>query len=144
MRISDKKLEKIEAALFKNHSELNKLYPTRRLKAKTFVVDFHRLENGEKVGAGMVRDQALNRFEREIYERMAIDSGIEKIIFKLDFKVILDNMTAKQKVVLEKRLEGYTQEEIAKIMGISRKNLVKHLGLINKKINGVYLQYERN
>lgn len=139
LRWNDKKgLKKYADELLKTYPELNKKYPERRNKPNTYIVYFNGIENN--AGAGLLKNQPLNKEERGFYEAMSVDSNIGDVIFKLDFEVIVNKMTLKQQFVLNRRLEGYTQQEIANLMNISRKNLIKHLEALRKKTRHFYEQ----
>jgi len=124
--------EKQANHILKTHPELNKKYPTRERKNYTYLVNFNEIEH--KAGAGLYRKQPLNRFERNIYRILSTIPEIENIITRIDLQYAINTLTRKQRYVLERKLEGYTQQEIADLMHISRKNVVKHLLLITLKI----------
>ena len=118
--------------LLKTHPELNKKYPTPRHKDNTYIVDFKDIEN--RGGAGLQDSLCLNRLERKIYASICVTPKVEDLFFDYDFGQVLQLFTQKQKFVYEKRMEGLTQQEIAKMLNISRKNVIKHLDLIKNKI----------
>lgn len=145
-----RRLEKYADELIRAHPELNKKYPTHRIrrrrnraeihKDKTYVVDFKEIE--DKAGAGMQRDLCLNDFERKVYKNLCIYPNLNEVFFELDFQSALKELTNKQRFVFKRRIEGNTQQEIAGEMNISRKNTIKHLSLIKKKIEKYWRKYE--
>lgn len=115
--------------LLKTCPQLNKKYPTPRKKDRTYLVDFQNIE--AKAGASLLRKQCLNGFERVIYESICTD---DNQIFEYKLGVALETLTDKQRFVFQKRMESYTQNEIANIMNISRNSVIKHLIFIRKKL----------
>jgi len=135
-----KGLEEYTNNLFKNYPELNKLYHTRKIKNNTYVVDFKDIE--DKAGAGLQENLCLNNFERDVYSSICVLPDIENFAFDLSFQPILERLTNKQRFVLDKRLEGFTQQEIAFLLRISRKNVNKHLNFIKFKIIKYWRRHE--
>lgn len=54
---------------------------------------------------------------------------------KMDLEPKLENLTPRQKQVAELLEDGLTQEQIAEKLGISQKNINKHIGNIRKRID---------
>jgi len=102
------------------------------IKRNTYLVDFNAIEN--KSGAGLIGNQPLNSFEKEVYCAMSSKPILYQEIENQHIENMLRVLTPKQKFVIEKKLEGYTQQEIADRMGINRRNVVKHINLIKNKL----------
>lgn len=65
----------------------------------------------------------------------------------IDLKIIMSSckLTAKQKIVIEKHLiEGYTQEEVASMLGVTQQMIEKQCRAIKKKIGKVLIAWRVN
>jgi len=138
--IDKKGLEEYANKLLKSHPELVRQYHTRKIKNNTYIIDFKDIE--DKAGAGLQENLCLNNFERDVYSSICVLPDIENFAFDLSFQPILERLTNKQRFVLDKRLEGFTQQEIAFLLRISRKNVNKHLNFIKLKIIKYWRRYE--
>lgn len=125
-------LQKYADQILKAHPELNKKYPSPRKKDNTYLVDFQDIEY--RGGAGLQERLCLNEFERKAYNAICSCQLEGELIFSCDFEILTSVLTNKQKFVLEKKINGHTQQEIAQMMNIARKNVIKHLNLIKNKI----------
>lgn len=63
----------------------------------------------------------------------------EKVLEGWTYEYLVHNLTDKQRVVVDLLFKGYTQEDIAEFMGISRQAVGKHLVLARKKIRDNYI-----
>jgi len=110
--------------ILKQSPELDKKYPERRIKAKTYVVDFQGLES---------KETPLNDFEKECLTAIARDPAKE-IRLMIDITEMTSKFPATNRIILQKRKEGWTQEEIALFLHISRRSVIRKLNDSYKKL----------
>ena len=83
---------------------------SRRMKEKTYAVDFNLLETNE----------SLNSFQLEVRRRIVHDTFIREIT-GIDLQdLIQKNLSGKEKRSVQLLLEGYSQRKIASTMKISQ------------------------
>ena len=112
----------------KNESvTLNKLCPEGRNKAKTYVMDFHGLES---------TDKPLNDFERECLSSITFDPTGEMRLL-IDISVMVDKFPRTEKIILQKKREGWTDKEIADFLYVARRTVIRKLDLLFKKFSKV-------
>lgn len=104
--------------------DLNKKYPERRRKPKTYVVDWQGME---------AKDTPLNDFEKECLLAIAYNP-VKEIRLMIDLKELANKFPATHKIILQKRKEGWTEREIALDFHISRRSVIRKLHKIYGKI----------
>ena len=115
-----------------NASEIQKIvnakYPGGRRKAKTYLIDFQDLETTRKV---------LNDFEQKCLAAVTINpSDAVRII--MDFRNALNKFNNTEKIIIQKRKEGYTQQEIADLLNKSRSTVIRKINNAYRKLRKIF------
>ena len=97
--------------------ELNKKYPERRHKRNTLIIDWHGLE---------AKDTPLTDSDRVCLGGITVNPSGE-IRVMLDMKLMTDKFPEKDKVILQKRIEGWTEQETAYFINKARRTVIRRL-----------------
>lgn len=105
--------------------ELDGKYPERSRRSKTYLVDFGGIES--------VRSKPLNDFEKECITAISFDhTGTMRLT--VDFNVAIDKFPNSEKVIIQKRIEGWTEQEIADFLNNSRRTVIRKIHKIFNKM----------
>lgn len=100
-----------------------------RQKDKTYSVDMNYLENPQN---------PFNEFQREVAKELVSDEW-DDVFTQLDFVEVMDKvLSAREKQIVRLILEGYTQQEIAEELNISKPRVNVILQRTRKKIKNFY------
>lgn len=106
---------------------LNEKYTERRNKANTYVVDFRGLESA---------DSPLNDFEKECLASIAVNpSGQMRLM--LDLSLMTEKFPSEDKIILQKRQEGWTEKEIADLINRTRRTVIRRLNMLFGKLRRI-------
>lgn len=107
--------------------KLNKNYPERRNKPHTYIAGFQAIE---------AKDGVLNDFERETLLAIAHDPSKE-IRLMADMSIMVAQFPTTHRVIIEKRQEGWTEQEIAHSLCISRRSVIRKLHGLYKELSKI-------
>jgi len=113
--------------ILQQHPNLNKKYPERRNKGKTYVVDFQAVET---------KKTALNDFEKECLTSISIDPSREMRLM-LDFTLMVNKFPQAEQIILQKRREGWTEAEIADLINRTRRTVIRRLNILFGKLRQI-------
>jgi DNA-directed RNA polymerase specialized sigma24 family protein len=108
--------------------ELNAIYPERRNKEKTRVVDSQDIE-----ARVYSKDPPLTRSEQACLAAIAVDYS-DEVRFIADISIVLDRLSELDRAIFEMRQEGYTQAEIAVILGKARITIIRRLAWMLREL----------
>lgn len=99
-------------------------------------IQFHALDYKNEVAI-----QGLLRFYYSLKSNLEYKPNFEITSILIDFKLALENsgLTQKQMVVAKLYMEGWTEDDIGKRLGITQQAVNKHIKLICKKMSN-YLE----
>jgi DNA-binding NarL/FixJ family response regulator len=110
--------------------ELNEKYPERRRKAKTLIMDFREIET---------KEGGLTDLEKACLASITVDPSGE-IRLMTDLRLMLDKFPKADKIIIEKRREGWTEQDIADFLNKNRRTIIRRLDTIFKKLVRTFLK----
>jgi DNA-binding NarL/FixJ family response regulator len=109
--------------------ELNEKYPERRRKPKTYHVDFQGIE--ARVTSEL---KPLTAFERECMRVLAHDP-LKALQLKIDLETITSKFPERQRRVLQLKMDGRTNKEIAIYLNMSTRSVIRKLQDMYEKLH---------
>lgn len=113
--------------IVKGQVELNKKYPERRNKSKTYVVDYQGMQ---------AKDGVPNNFERECLSSISVSPGGETRVL-LDFSLTIEKFPETDRIILAKRREGWSEQEIALFVNKARRTVIRKLNNMFRKLGKI-------
>ena len=110
----------------KTLAELNNKYPERRHKSKTIVIDWQGIES----------KRFLNKFEKECLASITVaPSGEMRLL--VDLRLMIDKFPGVDKIIMQKRQEGWTEQEIADLVNKARRTIIRRLNTLFGKLKKI-------
>lgn len=108
----------------KQNPQLNKQYPERRNKPGTYVVDMQSLE---------AKDTPLNDFERECIASLSVNPSGEMRLL-VDLNLMTEKFPQTEQLILQKKQEGWTEQEIADFINKARRTVIRKLNVLFRQL----------
>lgn len=109
--------------LIQQNPPLNKKYPERRNKPKTDVTDFQSIE---------AKGALIGDSEREALFAISTNPS-EEVRLMTELNFLIDRFPNDEKVILQRRQEGWTQQEIATYLNKPRRQVIRIMDRMYKK-----------